>query len=116
MLQKSIAEIEQCDESSGEWLEKVKDAKSYIDAAFPLKELWENKRIHNADEQLYLNKIGKEISQMKAGSIALVNQITTVSKIRIFDPRNLRGILAGISLSEESMDKINEKVKELYVF
>ena len=50
------------------------------------------------------------------GSIALVNQITTISKIRIFDPRNLKGVLAGISLSEEGMEKINQKVKELYVF
>ena len=53
---------------------------------------------------------------MKEGSIALINQITTVSKIRIFDPRNLRGVLSGISLSEESMIKINRKFKELYVF
>ena len=64
----------------------------------------------------YLNKIGQEISQMKEGSIALINQITTVSKIRIFDPRNLKGVLSGISLSEESMIKINNKLKELYVF
>lgn len=53
---------------------------------------------------------------MKEGSIALVNQITTVSKIRIYDPRNLRGVLAGVSLSAESMEKINKKVKELYIF
>ena len=53
---------------------------------------------------------------MKEGSIALVNQITTISKIRIFDPRNLKGVLAGVSLSEESMEKINPKVKELYTF
>ena len=53
---------------------------------------------------------------MKEGSIALVNQITTVSKMRIYDPRNLRGVLAGISLTKESMEKVNKKVKELYIF
>ena len=53
---------------------------------------------------------------MKEGSIALVNQITTISKIRIFDPRNLKGVLSGISLSEENMKKINEKMKYLYIF
>lgn len=74
------------------------------------------KKKHNKEQQTYLDKIGLEISRMKEGSIALVNQITTVSKIRIFDPRNLKGVLAGISLSEENMEKINEKVKELYVF
>ena len=52
---------------------------------------------------------------MKQGSIALVNQVTTISKMRIFDPRNLKGVLAGISLSAESMEKINKKVKD-YTF
>lgn len=41
---------------------------------------------------------------------------TTISKMRIFDPRNLKGVLAGISLSEENMEKINQKMKELYIF
>lgn len=71
---------------------------------------------HNQNQQIYLEKIGAEIARMKKGSIALVNQITTVSKMRIFDPRNLKGVLAGISISSENMDKINEKVKDLYVF
>ncbi len=71
---------------------------------------------HNKEQQEYLDKIGLEISRMKEGSVALVNQITTISKIRIFDPRNLKGVLAGISLSEENMEKINEKMKSLYIF
>lgn len=87
-----------------------------INTARELQETWAEKSEHNSKEQIYLNKIGDEISKMKEGSIALVNQITTVSKIRIFDPRNLKGVLYGISLSEESMEKINQKVKELYVF
>lgn len=53
---------------------------------------------------------------MKEGSIALVNQITTISKMRIFDPRNIRGVLSGVSLSEENMEKINQKIKDLYIF
>lgn len=63
-----------------------------------------------------LSKIGDEIAGMKQGSIALVNQITTISKMRIYDPRNSGGVLYGVSLSEEAMEKINQKVKELYVF
>ncbi len=81
-----------------------------------MRDIWLEKEKHNSEEQKYLNKIGAEISQMKEGSIALVNQITTISKMRIFDPRNLKGVLAGISITEESMEKINKKVKELYVF
>lgn len=53
---------------------------------------------------------------MKESSIALVNQITTISKIRIYDPRGTHDVLSGISLTKESMDKINQKIKELYVF
>lgn len=67
-------------------------------------------------QQEYLVKIGLEISRMKEGSIALVNQVTTISKMRIFDPRNLKGVLSGVSLSEENMKKINQKLQDLYVF
>lgn len=87
-----------------------------------LNEIWEaqesrEKRFESLGKDMeYLHKIEKEISGMKEGSIALVNQITTVSKMRIFDPRNARGVLSGISLSKEGMEKINQKVKELYIF
>ena len=74
------------------------------------------KKLENEKKKKELLKIGAEISDMKEGSIALVNQITTISKMRIYDPRNLNGVLSGISLSEESMEKINQKVKELFVF
>lgn len=74
-------------------------------------------RSDKAIEQLEnLKKIEKEISQMKKGSIALINQITTISKIRIYDPKNSNGVLSGITLSQEQMEKINNKVKSLYIF
>jgi len=112
----SLLELNQCNLNSPDFSQKLKTANKYIDDADKLSNLWKEKQKHNQDEQTYLDKIGAEISQMKEGSIALVNQITTVSKMRIFDPRNLRGVLAGVSLTEESMDKINNKVKELYIF
>ena len=37
----------------------------------------------------YIKKVEKEISKMKKGSIALVSQITTISKQRICDPKNI---------------------------
>lgn len=116
MSESIMKEVDSCEEGSDEYSQKLSTAQQYMRDAIRLKEIWEEKQIHNAEEQEYLDKIGAEISQMKEGSIALVNQITTVSKMRIFDPRNLRGVLAGVSLSEESMEKINQKVKELYVF
>ena len=96
--------------------QKLSDAHKYLDASRKLQRMWEEKEQHNKEQQDYLDKIGLEISRMKEGSIALVNQITTISKIRIFDPRNLKGVLSGISLSEENMGKINEKMKYLYIF
>lgn len=96
--------------------QKLSDAHKYLDASQKLQRMWEEKEQHNKEQQDYLDKIGLEISRMKEGSIALVNQITTISKIRIFDPRNLKGVLSGISLSEENMKKINEKMKYLYIF
>lgn len=53
---------------------------------------------------------------MKDGSIAKIEQITTVSKQRIFDPKGSRDVLSGIHFSDAAMDKINEKLKELYIF
>ena len=113
---KTIDELKECDQESEEFDKKLSNARMYLDASHKLQAIWEKKEQHNKEQQEYLNKIGNEISRMKEGSIALVNQITTVSKMRIFDPRNLKGVLAGISLSEENIEKINQKMKDLYIF
>ena len=57
-----------------------------------------------------------EIKQMKKGSIALVEQIATISKMRIHNPRNTNDTLYGVRLSDSSLDKINDKLKELFIF
>lgn len=112
----SIHNTESSAVGSDEYSKHLLDAKNYLSALNKLKDSLEDKMNHNTSQTVYLEKIGNEISQMKEGSIALVNQITTVSKMRIFDPRNLKGVLSGISLAPEIMDKINCKVKELYTF
>ena len=63
-----------------------------------------------------LDDIAIEISKMKEGSIAVINQITTISKIRILDPKATSDVLTGIRLPSESMDLINEKIKSAYIF
>lgn len=65
-------------------------------------------------KQRELVDIRNSILKMKNGSIALVNQITTVSKIRIYDPVYSKSVLYGISLSDASLDLIVAKLKELY--
>lgn len=62
-----------------------------------------------------IEKINNELIQMKYGSIALINQITTISKQRIFNPKRDLDILSGITLSDEKMKLIDKKLKKFYV-
>lgn len=62
-----------------------------------------------------IEKINKELEQMKKGTIALINQITTISKQRIYNPKKDFDILSGIQLSDEKMKLIDEKIKRLYI-
>lgn len=66
-------------------------------------------------KQIELSEIKKSILKMKDGSIALVDQITTVSKIRIYDPIYTNNVLYGIRLSDSSLDSIDTKIKELFL-
>lgn len=68
------------------------------------------------EEEKTLEKIKSELHKMKDGSIAKIEQITTISKQRIYDPKRSGDVLAGIRFSDTAMDKINEKIKELYIF
>lgn len=62
-----------------------------------------------------LNKMQNEISKMKKGSIALVSQITTISKIRIVDPKKNADVLSGIRLKPETLDLLDDKIRQLYI-
>ena len=57
-----------------------------------------------------LEKFVSEIQKMKRGSIALTNQIVTISKLRIYDPKSDEDILSGIKLSNTNLDKIDEMI------
>ena len=63
-----------------------------------------------------LNRTRRELNYMKKGSIVKVGQIVTISKIRIIDPTKSEDVLKNISLSENTMKRINDKIKELYIF
>ena len=52
---------------------------------------------------------------MKKGSIALISQITTISKQRIYDPKTSTDILANLRVSNTTLDLIDEKIKELFI-
>ena len=55
-----------------------------------------------------------EVQNMRIGSIALVNQVTTISKIRIYDPKTDHDILSGIKLSNEKLDLIDGEVRQRF--
>lgn len=59
-------------------------------------------------------KTKQEVLSMKSGSIALLNQIVTISKIRIYDPLSSKNTLHGIRISDTTLDLIDEKIKKLY--
>ncbi len=64
----------------------------------------------------FIKKSKLELDKLKVGSIALVEQITTIDKSRIYTPRKSRDVLYGISFSDEKMELINEALKKLYIF
>lgn len=59
-------------------------------------------------------KLQHEINKMKKGSIALLNQITTISKQRIFNPKSSNDLLSGIHISNSSLNLIDTKLIELF--
>lgn len=72
-------------------------------------------QLHEIMEDLkLLSKIEEEINGMKSGSIANVNQIRTISKMRIYNPRKNKDILSGIKLSEESLELIDTAIVKAF--
>lgn len=61
-----------------------------------------------------LKKFEKEITKMKKGSIALLNQITTISKQRIYYPKTSKDLLAGVHLSNSSLDLLDKKIIQFF--
>lgn len=75
----------------------------------------ENKKLNTQISSLKLKReqLNKHIAafdKMKKGSIALISQITTISKMRIMDPVKETSVLTGISLPEQAMKKIYDKL------
>mgnify|MGYP000195295448 CR=1 FL=1 len=72
-------------------------------------------QIKKLDNKIKLmGRMLREIQKMKMGSIALVGQITTISKIRIYDPIYPSDTLSNIRLSAKTMDKLDRKIVELF--
>ncbi|MBE5932940.1 MAG: type II toxin-antitoxin system PemK/MazF family toxin [Lachnospiraceae bacterium] len=61
-----------------------------------------------------LRDMQSEIQNMNRGSIALVNQITTISKIRIYDPKSNHAPLKGVKLSNDKLELIDKEILKLF--
>lgn len=61
-----------------------------------------------------LRDMQSEIQNMNRGSIALVNQITTISKIRIYDPKSNHAPLKGVKLSNDKLELIDKEIIKLF--
>ena len=73
------------------------------------------KRIEKCETELdFLNRMRSEVLKMKLGSIALINQISTVSKIRIYDPKTDHDVLSNIKLSNEKLDMIDSEIRKKF--
>lgn len=57
----------------------------------------------------------KEIGKMKQGSVALVSQVTTISKMRICDPIATTNSLFGIQVTKKLMKEIDSVFREFYL-
>ena len=58
----------------------------------------------------FVKRMQNETEKMKHGSIALVGQIKTISKIRIYDPKTNFDILSNVKLSSERLDSIDNEI------
>lgn len=94
---------------------KLSVSKNINDIAKPENEKNVDLLVETMDMFKTAQKIQAELSKMKKESIAMVGQITTISKQRIYDPQKTGDILSGIRISDESLDMINEKMKQLYI-
>lgn len=104
-----LKDVETTEQNSSELDAKLQDVIERTKQLYEEKDL-----VENQIQRMERNE--KEIQKMKAGSMAVINQITTISKQRIYTPKRSEDFLYNISLSPTAMDKINEKIKEQYIF
>ncbi|WP_085022405.1 type II toxin-antitoxin system PemK/MazF family toxin [Anaerovibrio sp. JC8] len=62
-----------------------------------------------------LEKTMKKFLVLKHGSIVVLNQIRTISKMRVVDPTDKYDILYGLKLSTPNLDAMDEKMSSLYL-
>jgi hypothetical protein len=90
--------------------EIAKQKPDSIDSSIAKMEDITKKAVGAAKEAELLTRMHKEVQKMKIGSIALVSQIRTISKIRIYDPKTNHDVLSNVKLSNEKLDLIDTEI------
>lgn len=89
--------------------QRIKSAEAEKISLHELKPIQED--LEEAEKEYALiHRMTNEIDNMKKGSIALTNQISTISKIRIYDPKTNYDILSNVKLSNEKLDLIDNEI------
>lgn len=60
-------------------------------------------------------KMLSQINRLKEGSVVSVSQLTTVSKIRIYQPKNKNDLFYNIRLNKKTQKLVDDKIKELFL-
>ena len=74
-----------------------------------------SKKLLDLDKNMkLLSKTETELKHLKLGSYGIINQIRTVSKMRVLNPTNKYSSLYDLKVSSETMLKIDEKISKFY--
>ncbi|WP_276789836.1 hypothetical protein [Veillonella magna] len=77
----------------------------------------QNEKLSEAIQEVHkqhkiINTVSREVDNFKTDSVAVINQLRTISKMRISMPQNRISPLYGITLDKETLLRIREKVKK----
>lgn len=74
-----------------------------------------SKKLDSVSKEMnLLSRMQTEVMKMKIGSIALICQMRTISKIRIYDPKTNFDVLSNVKLSNEKLDLIDAEILKHY--
>lgn len=68
-----------------------------------------SKQLKKIEQEItQVEKMLEELQKMKKGSIALLSQVTSISKMRIYDPKSDTDVLSNVKIPSELLDKIDD--------
>lgn len=98
MKKKNEEMLNACSNETAYWFQNLRNKQDKVDECL-----------------LLLEQLKKEISHLKAGSIAHISQVTTISKMRILAPLQKGHLLYGVRLSNKDLDLIDQILAERFL-